>query len=133
MEIQGKMEIILDKTILVHIITKSTLVLRDLDLLEEIGKNNWCTVSLTITTTQKETARFLEKLAPSPEERFDIIKTIKAKTSYIQTGVLLIPTIPYLTDSFEDIENMVKTTSHSGADYLLFGGGLVLKPHNLKY
>lgn len=121
------LEILLKHKYPVHICTKSTLILRDLDLLDEIAKTSWCTVSLTITATDKEKAKFLEKLAPSPQERFDVIKTIKTKSSHIQTGVLLIPTIPYLTDSLEDLEKMVKTTKESKADYLLFGGGITMR------
>jgi len=48
-------------------------------------------------------------------------------TSHIQTGVLLIPTIPYLTDSAEDLRNMVEATKGSGADFILFGGGITIR------
>ncbi len=105
----------------VHICTKSTLVLRDLDLLENIGKNTWCTVSITITTANQKVSRFLETKAPTPQERFNIIKTIKRKTKYIQTGVLLIPIVPFIGDSEDGLENMVKYTKESRADYILFG------------
>jgi CheY-like chemotaxis protein len=52
----------------------SILVLRDLQLLESIGKYNWCTVSVTITTADPAKAGFLEPRAPAPEARFGIIR-----------------------------------------------------------
>jgi len=111
----------------VHICTKSTLVLRDLDLLEEIGMNTWCTVSVTITTTNQKVAHFLEARAPTPQERFNIVETIKNKTRHIQTGVLLIPIVPFIGDSDNDLENMVKHAKKSRADYILFGGGMTMR------
>jgi DNA repair photolyase len=106
----------------VHMITKSRLVLRDLDLLEQIGKNSWCCVSMTITTTDPEVARFLETRSPSPQVRFNVIKTIKERAEHVQAGVLLIPVVPFLCDSDRQLEDMVKCSKEAGADYLLFGG-----------
>jgi DNA repair photolyase len=111
----------------VHICTKSTFILRDLDVLEQIGKSTWCTVSITITTTKSRMARFLETQAPSPQKRFDVIEEIKTNTKFIQTGVLLIPVIPYLCDKDGDLESMVKQTKEAGADYILFGGGMTMR------
>jgi DNA repair photolyase len=106
----------------VHMITKSRLVLRDMDLLERIGEKSWCCVSVTITTTNPEVARFLETRSPSPQVRFNVIKTIKERAKHIQTGVLLIPVVPLLCDSDRQLEEMVKQSKEAGADYLLFGG-----------
>lgn len=107
--------------------TKSTLVLRDLDILDQIGQNTWSCVSLTITTTNAKTARFLETRAPSPQERFKVISTIKQKAKNIQVGVWLIPVVPFLTDSDEDLETMIRTSKESGADYIILGGGMTLR------
>ncbi|MEW6621027.1 MAG: radical SAM protein [bacterium] len=118
----------------VHIITKSRLVLRDLDLLEEIGKQTtWCTISITITTTNSEIARFLEKRAPLPQIRFAMIKTIKEKTENIQAGVLFIPVVPYLCDSDEILEEMVKKSKEVGADYILIAGGMTMRDLQAKW
>jgi DNA repair photolyase len=107
--------------------TKSKLVLRDLDLLEKIGRNNWCSVSVTITTTDPEIAKFLEPRAPTPQERFDVIRTIKEQTEHIQAGISFIPIVPYLCDSDENLEAMVKNIKGSGADFILFGSGVTMR------
>lgn len=107
--------------------TKSKLVLRDLDLLEKIGKNNWCSVSVTVTTTDPEVTKFLEPRAPTSNERFDVIRTIKEQTKHIQAGVSFIPIVPYLCDSDEDLEKMVHSIKASGADFILFGSGVTMR------
>jgi len=117
----------------VHIITKSKLVLRDLDLLEEIGKNNWACVSITITTTNAEIAHFLEERVASPKIRFDTIKTIKEKARQVQVGGLFIPIVPYLCDIDSNLEDMIKKTKEAGADYILFGGGMTMRDMQAKW
>ncbi|UCB45737.1 MAG: radical SAM protein [Spirochaetota bacterium] len=121
------LEILINHSYPVHIITKSPLVLEDRALLEGIGKQSWCTVSVTITTINKERARFLEYRAPDPESRFKIIRGIKDNASHIQVGVLIIPIIPFLTDSKNELEELVKASKVSGADYILFGSGLTMR------
>ncbi len=121
------LEVILKYKFPVHIATKSPLILNDLELLEHIGKESWCTVSVTITTTDNKIAKFLEKRVPLPEKRFEIIKTIKEKTKHIQAGVLFIPVVPFLTDSEENIKNLLKKANESRADYVLFGGGMTMR------
>jgi DNA repair photolyase len=107
--------------------TKSNLVLRDLDLLEMVAKNNWCTVGITITTTDPEKAKFLETSAPSPEDRFNTIRSIKERAKHVQAGVWLIPVVPFLTDSKSDIEEVVRASKEAGADFVLFGGGMTMR------
>ncbi len=117
----------------VHIATKSNLVLRDLDLLEKIGKNNWCTVSTTITTADPDMARFLETRAPAPELRFNAIKTIKEKTKHVQTGALLMPVVPFLSDSDGNLEELMRAANESEADYVLFGAGMTMRDLQAKW
>lgn len=111
----------------VHVCTKSRLLLWDLDLLESIGQQTWCTVSVTLTTTRSRIAGFLEPRAPTPEQRLDIIRLIKEKTSHVQTGILLMPVVPFLTDRAGDLEDLIKQSIQSGADYILFASGMTMR------
>ena len=111
----------------VHLITKSTLILRDLPLLEEIAQQTWCTVSVTITTTDAEKSRFLEKFAPSPAKRLEILRQIKTKAPHVQTGALLMPLIPVLCDDEAQVEQLFTAVKATGADYLMFGGAMTLR------
>jgi DNA repair photolyase len=121
------LEVMADWGYPIHMATKSTLVLRDLDILDTIGKNSWCGISLTITTVNKEIARFLDNRSPAPHKRLETLRQLKQKSKHIQAGVLLIPLIPYLCDSDLDLESLVQAVQDSGADYLLFGGGMTLR------
>ena len=111
----------------VFIATKSTLVTRDIDILSEIAESSAATVSITITCTDRELTSFLEPAAPSPKQRFAAISQLKKKAKALQVGVLLIPIVPFLTDSDDQLEDMVKRTQEAGADFLLFGGGMTMR------
>ena len=111
----------------VHIITKSRLVLEDLDLLEAIAQKSWCTVSFSINTANNELGRWLDTRAPLPTERFRLIQEIKSKAPSVQTGVLAIPLVPYLCDKTTDLNALVANAKLVEADYLLFGGGMTLR------
>lgn len=111
----------------VHVCTKSRLLLWDIDLLESIGSKTWCSVSVTLTTIRPNLARFLEPRAPGPEQRLEIIRLIKEKTSHIQTGILLMPVVPFITDRSGDLEDLIKQAVQAGADYVLFASGMTMR------
>ena len=112
--------------------TKSTLVTRDIDILERIGKNSWCAVFITITTNDDELARFLEPQAPSPGERFDTVKKLKKKGN-IQVGVNLMPIVPFLADANSQLEALTKEIKASGADYILFAAGMTMRDNQANW
>ncbi len=97
--------------------TKSDLVLRDLDILAEIGQTGFLNVNITIPTLKEELRKKIEPEAPSINKRLNIIKELhKAK---ITTGVTAIPLFPYITDSREAIESLIKALADKGADYVI--------------
>ncbi|MDI6603504.1 MAG: radical SAM protein, partial [Patescibacteria group bacterium] len=108
----------------VHIITKSDLVLRDIDLLRKIADETWCTVSLTIVTFNHELLPLLEPFAPSPEKRLNAIK--KLNEEGIQAGVDFTPIVPYLLDKEKDIEEVIKRASEH-TKYILIGASMTLR------
>nr|AAU85405.1 conserved hypothetical protein [uncultured archaeon GZfos12E1]QNO53885.1 hypothetical protein LBDBNMAG_00020 [Methanosarcinales archaeon ANME-1 ERB6] len=108
----------------VHIITKSDLVLRDIDLLREIARQTWCTVSLTIITFNKDLLPYLEPFAPSPGRRLKAVE--KLNEGGVQAGVDFTPIVPYLLDGPENIEDVIKRASES-AEYILIGAAMTLR------
>ncbi|HAW49344.1 TPA: radical SAM protein [bacterium] len=108
----------------VHIITKSDLVLRDIDLLKEISKHAWCTVSFTIITFNKKLLPYLEPFALPPEKRLKAVEELNK--AGIQAGVNLIPIVPYLSDTSCNIEEMIKKASEN-AKYILIGTSMTLR------
>lgn len=111
----------------VHIITKSPLVLRDLDLLEAIARQTWAAVSFTVTTMDEEMAAFVDFRAPLPSKRLEALRRLKEEAPHVRSGVLLIPMIPILCDAEESMRAVLKAAKAAGADYALFGGGMTLR------
>ena len=116
----------------VHIITKSTLVGRDIDLLSRIAGNNWSAVSVTITTTDDELSKFLEPWAPLPRERFETLRKIKREGA-IKTGITLMPIVPFLGDDDETLESITKAARDAGVDYILFAGGMTMRDRQAEW
>jgi len=111
----------------VIISTKSTLILRDLDILSRIAEDSWCAISVTITTLDRKLAGFLEPRAPLPEKRLNVVKETKEACPEIQAGVNFIPIVPFLSDDAKNMEEVVAGTKRAGADFILFGGGMTLR------
>jgi len=111
----------------VHVITKSPLVVRDLDILERIARRSWATVSFTVTTPHAEVAGFLEPKAPEPVERIEAVRKLKENAPHVQTGVLMIPIVPFLEDREEDIDRLVRMVKEVRADFMLFSAGMTMR------
>jgi len=111
----------------VNIATKSKLILRDIDILNDIAKQSWSTIGFSISTTNEKLAKFLEPYSSIPKERIRAIKKIKQKAPNIQVGTYFMPIIPYLEDNDENIQAVIGETKDAGADFILFSPGLTLR------
>src|SRR5258708_3199386 len=107
------------------IVTKSNLILRDLDLLREVSRNNALSVHITITTLDVELARILEPRAPRPDLRMDAVRQLS--DAGISVGISCSPLLPGITDAPADLEAVVRAAAASVADRI-FGGPVLLKP-----
>lgn len=88
------------------LVTKSDLIVRDLDLLRAIAAKNRLRIHVTITTTDTNLARILEPRAPRPDLRFTAVKKLVA--AGISTSVNCAPILPGITDSPKDLESVVR-------------------------
>jgi DNA repair photolyase len=107
------------------IVTKSDMVLRDVDLLQKIAQHNRVSVHLTITTLNTDLARRLEPRAPRPDLRLEAVRQLRQ--AGIHTGVSCSPVIPGITDSPRDLEALVRAAAAAGAKGI-FANPLFLKP-----
>lgn len=105
----------------VHIITKSTLVLRDIDLLQKINPI-YAAVSITITTTDDELAKRIEPYAPSPSERFKAVRQLNEAGIY--AGITFMPILPFITDTKENVIQMAEMAKQAKASYVLAAMGM---------
>ncbi|MCP3933586.1 MAG: radical SAM protein [Bacteroidetes bacterium] len=103
----------------VHILTKSTLVERDLDLLQKIDRQNKALVCFSFSSVDDEISRIFEPGVPVPSERLATIK--KLKNAGISCGMFLMPVIPFITDTPEMIEQDIIKGKEAGVDFVIFG------------
>ena len=107
------------------IVTKSNLLLRDIDLLHRITARNKLFVNLTVTTLDTRLARILEPRAPRPDLRLEAIR--KLGEAGVPAGVICAPVVPGITDAAADLEALVRATAQAGGRYI-FANPLFLKP-----
>jgi DNA repair photolyase len=107
------------------IVTKSNLILRDIDVLKRTCENNQLFVNITITTLDSDLARILEPRAPRPDLRLEAMRQLNQ--AGIPAGVICAPVLPGITDSARDLEALVRATAEAGGRYI-FANPLFLKP-----
>jgi DNA repair photolyase len=95
------------------LVTKSDLILRDLDLLRAIASRNRLSIHVTITTTNTKLARMLEPRAPRPDLRFKAVEALSA--AGILTSVNCAPVLPGITDSPKELESVVRGAAAANA------------------
>ena len=109
----------------IGIVTKSRLILRDTDLLQEINRRNSLRVHITVTTPDAALARLLEPRAPRPDLRLDTVRRLRR--AGITTGILCSPLLPGITDTEEAIDNMARHAAEANASFFA-ASPLFLKP-----
>ena len=114
----------------VHVLTKSDLVLRDIDLLQQISQV-YTAVSFTITTADDKLGKQVEPGAPKPSARLQAIEKLAARGIY--TGILMMPVLPYVEDNEANIRELVKRAADSGAQYILASFGMTLRDRQRVY
>lgn len=106
-------------------VTKSALILRDIDLLAPLAQQGLVHVAVTITTLNPELARTLEPRAASPARRLEIIRELDR--AGIPVGVSIAPMIPAVTDS--ELETIMEQAVAAGASNAWFN--IVRLPHEV--
>ena len=95
-----------------HILTKSNLIIRDIDI---ISKMNNSIATISITTLNQTLSNIFEKNVPPPIERLETIK--KLSEAGIKTGLAVIPILPFITE--KELENIVRSAKKHKAQYIL--------------
>jgi DNA repair photolyase len=109
-----------EKNFPVHILTKSTLVKRDVDIIEKINGTSKAIVSFSFSSTDEKISRIFEPGVPSPRKRLETISFFKDKG--IACGMFLLPVIPFITDTKTMIEKTIQDAQDVGVDFIIFGG-----------
>jgi DNA repair photolyase len=114
----------------VHIITKSDLILRDLDRLVEINQVH-ASVCFTITTADDELGKKVEPYAPSVSRRFRAAKILAEHG--IQVGITMMPILPFIEDTEQNIEEIVRRAYECGVAYVVPWFGMSLRTGQREY
>ncbi|SHJ42483.1 DNA repair photolyase [Clostridium amylolyticum] len=116
----------------IAIATKSTLVTRDIDILKKIKEHSPVLVKITITTFDDELCKKLEPKVQVSSERFKAIRELSDNGIY--TGILLMPILPFVNDTEDNIKNIVKNAYESGAKFIFaYGMGVTLRQNQRDY
>jgi len=105
------LEVLLEFRHPVGIVTKSTLITRDIDLLAPMAEMGLAKVALSVTTLDRRLARVMEPRASTPSRRLDAIRQLRE--AGIPTGVMFAPVIPALND--EELEAVLSAARDAGA------------------
>jgi len=114
----------------VHITTKSDMILKDVETLQEINRV-YASVSFTLTTCDDELAGKLEPLAPSPTHRLTAMRKLSGLG--ICTGINLMPVLPFIEDNIHNITGIVEKAAESGASYIVAWFGMTLRDRQRAY
>ncbi len=124
----------------VHCLTKSDLILRDVELLEEVERRailpedlkdlRGVLVTFSISTLDSKIAKIMEPGAPSPRKRMETLWDVREMGFY--AGIAYIPVLPFISDSEEQLEEMARMARDLNADYVFFGD-LTITDHFLSF
>ncbi len=116
----------------VTLITKSSRILRDLDLLKKINDKTKCVVQMTMTTYDESLCRKIEPNVSTTYERFEALK--KFRDAGIPTVVWLSPILPYINDTEENINGILDMCIEAEVyGIICFGMGVTLREGNREY
>lgn len=116
----------------VTLTTKSNRILRDLDLLKEINDRTKCVVQITLTTYDEELCKKIEPNVCTTKERLHVLRELQK--AGIPTVVWLCPILPFINDTEENIQGILRSCAEMGVrGVICFGMGLTLRDGNREY
>lgn len=122
---RGALAILAQKGFPLHLNTKGDMLVRDLDLFQEINFHSFCSIAFSFTTCDDELAAKLEPFAPLPSKRLKAMAELTKNGIYC--GALFTPMLPFITDNEHNIINSLQQIADSGASYAFSWFALSLK------
>ncbi len=116
----------------VCILTKSTRLLKDLELLKEINKKAKCVVQVSLSTYNDDLCKIVEPYVSKTSERIEMLKILR--DNGIPTVVWLMPFLPYINDDKENVQSLLNACAESNVKGILcFGFGMTLRDGSREY
>ncbi|TCO79804.1 SPL family radical SAM protein [Marinisporobacter balticus] len=115
----------------VAIATKSHLITRDIDLLKRIKRHSPVLVKITVTSADDGLCKILEPNVAVTSKRFEGINKLSANGIF--TGILLMPVLPFIEDSNENVLEIVRLAKENGAKFIYPAFGVTLRQNQRLY
>lgn len=116
----------------VTLLTKSDLIMRDIDLIEKINISAKAVVQMTLTTADEELCRIVEPNVCTTARRLEVLLEMKKRG--IPTVVWFTPQLPYINDTVENVRSIVEMSAEAGVRGIItFGMGLTLRSGDREY
>ena len=122
-------EILAQNYIPASVLTKSNLILRDIEHWKEVNKKSRFLLMVSLTFTNDKHRKIFEPNTASVEERLEMLKVFKEQGMY--TGVLAMPFIPFVSDNEKNIRGLLQKLKEIDIDFVM-PGGLTLRPGRQK-
>ncbi|MFP4698710.1 MAG: radical SAM protein [Eubacteriales bacterium] len=113
------------------IVTKSPLITRDIDVIRDIAKHSPVIIKMTITTANDELCKKIEPNVAESSKRFRSLK--KLIDNNIFSGIILMPILPFINDTKENILNIIKLAKNNGAKFIYPSFGVTLRQNQREY
>ena len=116
----------------VTLLTKSDLIMRDIDLLEKINNDTKVVVQMTLTTADEELCRIVEPNVCTTARRLEVLLEMKKRG--IPTVIWFTPQLPYINDTVENVRKIVEMGAEAGVRGIIsFGMGMTLRSGDREY
>lgn len=115
----------------VSIDTKSALITRDIDLFQKISQRNPVVLKLTITTADDMLSKKIEPNVNVASKRFEAVKELNQNGIY--TGILFTPILPFITDTKQNIKNIIELAYQNNAKFIVSMFGVTLRSNQRAY
>lgn len=128
---RGALEAIAEAGFGVSIDTKSALVTRDIDLFRRIRDHHAAIVKLTVTAADDALSKMIEPNVCPSSVRFEALRALSEAGIYC--GVLMTPVLPFLTDSEENVRDIIEKTAQAGGKFVFSMYGVTLRTNQRQY
>jgi len=113
------LELLYEYNLPISILTKSTLVKRDIEIIKKINEKSKAIVSFSFSSVDEKISSIFEPGVPTPDERLETIKFFRKEK--VSCGMFLLPVIPFITDKTDLLEESIIHAKQAGVDFIIFG------------
>lgn len=125
-------EVVLQRGCALSVLTKSPLILRDLDVLGELARRTRCVAQMTLTTWDPALCRRLEPNVADTQARLEAL--CRLREAGIETAVWLCPMLPYINDTMDNLMALLRGCEEAGVRHIFcFGMGMTLREGSREY